>query len=52
MVTSWPDRSPAAALVAQWQAQLTSAPSRPAPNVSNAPVLTSPESSRWTEWMP
>jgi hypothetical protein len=33
-------------LVAQWHAQLTSAPSRPAPNVSNAPVLISPASSR------
>ena len=46
VVTRWPARSRAAVLVAQWQAQLTSAPLRPAPKVSNAPVLTSPASSR------
>jgi hypothetical protein len=51
-VTSCPVRSLAAALVAQWHAQLTSAPSRPASKVSKAPVLISPLSSRRTVWMP
>ena len=52
LVTSCPAPPLAAALVAQWHAQLTSAPSRPAPKVSNAPVLISPLPSRRTVWMP
>jgi hypothetical protein len=42
VVTRRPTRWPAAVFVAQWHAQLTSAPPRPAPNVSKAPVLTCP----------
>jgi hypothetical protein len=38
--------------VAQWQAQLTFAPLRPASKVSKAPVLIWPALSRWTELMP
>ena len=52
VVTSWPLPSLAAALVAQWQAQLTFAPLRPASKVSKAPVLICPESSRCTDAMP
>ena len=52
LVTSCPAPPLAATFVAQWHAQLTSAPSRPAPKVSNAPVLISPPSSRRVAWMP
>src|SRR5215469_4933045 len=52
VVTCWPLHSLAATLVAQWHAQLTFAPLRPASNVSNAPVLIWPASSLRTERMP